>query len=128
MSDYLQEVKQMILGSMSTKGIIDNKGNILNQGAYVEFLTNEANRILSQIRNHEEPGGHHLNMLYKDLDVVHELLGIVEPQQPSREEEIVQRYTEKQAKRQKMIQRLTDGALHIFGFQRRMSPEPEHGK
>ncbi len=122
MPDYLQEVRKVIVDDMKNQGIIDTKGEIIDIDGYVDYLIRESNRIQSQINKHQEPGGYYVNMLYKDLDVVREMLSVVEPHKQSREEELIQRFEEKQTNRKAKIQKLTNGAkqvIRLFGFQRK---------
>lgn len=122
MPDYLQEVRKVIVDDMKNQGIIDTKGEIIDIDGYVDYLIRESNRIQSQINKYQEPGGYYVNMLYKDLDVVREMLSVVEPHKQSREEELIQRFEEKQTNRKAKIQKLTNGAkqvIRLFGFQRK---------
>ena len=122
MPDYLQEVRQVIVDDMKNQGIIDTKGEIIDIDGYVDYLVHESNRIQSQINKHQEPGGYYVNMLYKDLDVVREMLAAVEQKQPSHESELIEKFERKQTERKAKIQKLTNGAKHVirlFGFQRK---------
>ena len=130
MSDYLQEVKQTIFNDMIQKGIIGKDGEILDKKQYINYLNRESRRIQAQINSHKEPGGQHINLLYKDLDVVRELLAITEPQQPSREDELIERVKKNQIKRKQTIQNIKDGIkkfLLLFGFQRHKPDTFERG-
>ena len=131
MSDYLQEMKQNILDKMAELGIVDSQGNVLDEQKYIDWLTEKEKRIHSQIRNHAEPGGYELNLLYKDMEVVQEMLRTATGANESdREQEILERFSNKQEKRNAKIQNLKDAGkrvIRLFTWQRKPHT-PERGK
>ena len=128
MYDYLQEMKQNILDKMAELGIVDGHGNILDEQKYIDWLTEKEKRIQSQIRHHAEPGGYELNLLYKDMEVVQEMLRTATGAKESdHEQEIMERFSNKQEKRNVMLNNLKQGMIRLFTWQRR-TPTPERGK
>lgn len=131
MSDYLQEVKEEIIDKMFRQGIVDQGGEILDEQRYTDWLTNAESNIKSQIAHHAEPGGYDLNLLYKDLEVIQEMLRSLNDSKPSgREQELMERFSAKQEKRETKIQNLKNGAkrvIRLFSFQRNPRT-PEHTK
>ncbi|MBO4700501.1 MAG: hypothetical protein J5620_01990 [Alphaproteobacteria bacterium] len=131
MSDYLQEVKEEILDKMFHQGIVAQGGEILDEQKYTNWLTQAESNIKSQIAHHTEPGGYNLNLLYKDLEVVQEMLRSLTDSKPSgREQELMERFSAKQEKRNAKIQNLKNGAkrvIRLFSFQRKPGT-PEHTK
>lgn len=127
MSDYLQEVKEEILDKMFHQGIVDERGEILDEQKYTDWLIREENRIKSQIMHHTEPGRYNLNLLYKDLEVVQGMLRSLTDSKPSeREQELMERFSTKQEKRNAIIQNMKNGAnrvIRLFSFQRKTAPE-----
>lgn len=127
MSDYLQEVKEEILDKMFHQGIVDKEGEILDEQKYTDWLTQEEDRIKSQIAHHAEPGGYNLNLLYKDLEVIQGMLRSLTDSKPSgREQELMERFSAKQEKRNATIQNMKNGAkrvIRLFTFQRKTAPE-----
>jgi len=128
MSDYLQEIKESFLDKMFQLGIVDKKGIIIDEERYIHWLEEKEKRVQSQIRNHKEPGGYDLNLLYKDMEVVQEMLrDATGSDLPNREKEIMERFSNKQAKRNAMFNNLKQGMIRLFTWQRK-TPTPERGK
>ena len=128
MSDYLQEIKESFLDKMFQLGIVDKKGKIIDEERYIHWLEEKEKRVQSQIRNHKEPGGYDLNLLYKDMEVVQEMLrNATGSDLPNREQEIMERFSNKQAKRNVMLNNLKQGMIRLFTWQRK-TPTPERGK
>lgn len=131
MSDYLQEMKQNILDKMESLGIVDADGNILDEQKYIDWLQEKERLIKSQIMNHREPGGYDLNLLYKDMEVVQEMIRAATGNDtPNREQEIIERFSNKQEKQNETIQKIKDAGkrvIRLFTWQRKPQT-PEHGK
>lgn len=119
MSDYLQEVKETIINLMMQKGIVDENGNILDKEKYTNWLKQEAARINNEIINHKEPGGQHVNLLYKDLEVVQDMLMATKgSRQKTREEERIEKLETKKS--------FLEGIKKLF-TKRKMTNTPRRG-
>ncbi len=131
MSDYLQEVKQNVLDKMAQLGIVDDNGNILDEKKYIDWLHEKEKRIQSQIMNHDEPGGYELNLLYKDMEVIQEMIrDATGSGESDREHEIMERFSNKQEKRNATIQNMKAGVkrvVRLFTWQRK-NQTPGRGK
>lgn len=140
MSDILQEIR----------GQLEQRGSLGQRLAEIEKRINEIPEADPKYR-------YELNLLYKERDIIYEMIAgrssQYTPDMPDHEERLVAKIEAQQAERaakkaefvkkvdafkdsiqrnhKRSVENFNNGVknfIHIFGFQRRMSPEPEHGK
>jgi hypothetical protein len=79
MSDYLQDIEKLFFDELVNEHIVARDGEILNNDRYMEWLNRKSEDIRSQIRQIPEPGDaydrYRANLLYKDMDVIHKMIG-----------------------------------------------------
>ena len=140
MSDILQEIRSQL----------EQRGSLGQRLAEIEKRINEIPEADPKYR-------YELNLLYKERDIIYEMIAgrssQYTPDMPDHEERLVAKIEAQQAERaakkaefakkvdafkdsiqrnhKRSVESFNNGVknfIHIFSFQRRMSPEPEYGK
>ncbi len=115
MNDYLQDSEKQFLQEMIDAKIVAPDGKILDANKYIQWLRDKEAIIRTQIQEIPEPGDtydrYNANMLYKDIDVIRQMiLRQTNPSTPNREAQIIEKTERKQSEKKTFL----DGIKNIF--------------
>ena len=78
MPDYLQDSEKMFIKELIDAHLVAPNGEILDKDEYIQWLRNREESLRAQIQAIPEPGDvydrYNANLLYKDIDVIHQMI------------------------------------------------------